>query len=205
MLINIAEGVLFIMKLNKKVLNSSLVIMLALGLGGCAASSAPTTHKASEATSAKVVKQSSKKNADKSAKVDNKAATKKSAIQTANASSTNSESTTATGVAQTTSVSSASAKENTAATSHKASESTAQIAAANTAQTATSKATTSQKAHQEVQLGLGDVASWTDSTGVTHHVDSDGMDRQTISGSDQIHYQDWSGSLPQNAIVSHNN
>ncbi|WP_267202302.1 hypothetical protein [Limosilactobacillus kribbianus] len=192
------------MKLNKKILNSSLVIMLALGLGGCAVSSAPTTHKASEATSAKVVKQSSKKNSDKSTKADNKATTKKSASQTTNASSTNSESTTATSTVQAANVSSASAKEVTAAATHKTSESTAQTATTSAAQTATSKAT-SQKAHQEIQLGLGDVASWTDNTGVTHHVDSDGMDRQTISGSDQVHYQDWSGSLPQNAVVSHNN
>lgn len=58
---------------------------------------------------------------------------------------------------------------------------------------------------QEVQLGLGDVAVWTDSKGITHHVDSDGMDRQTTSGNSKITYQDWSGSLPSNAQVIHQN
>lgn len=51
------------------------------------------------------------------------------------------------------------------------------------------------------QLGLNDVAVWTDSTGVTHHVNSDGIDRQTISGSSQVNYNDWSGSLPSNAQI----
>lgn len=55
------------------------------------------------------------------------------------------------------------------------------------------------------QLGLSDVAVWTDEHGVTHHVDSDGMDRQTISGSSQVSYQDWSGSLPSNAQIIHQN
>lgn len=63
---------------------------------------------------------------------------------------------------------------------------------------------TNQQQNQEIQLGLGDVAMWTDNHGINHHVDSDGMDRQTIDGSQQIHYQDWSGSLPQNATVLHN-
>jgi hypothetical protein len=58
--------------------------------------------------------------------------------------------------------------------------------------------------HEEIQLGLGDVAVWTDSYGITHHVDSDGMDRQTIDGSSEIHYEDWYGSLPTNAQVIHN-
>jgi type IV secretory pathway TrbL component len=188
------------MKLNKKILNSSLVIMLALGLGGCAVSSAPTTHKASEATSAKVVKQSSKKNTDKSAKADNKAATQKSASQTTSTSS--SVSSAAASSTPAANVSSASAKESLAATTKTTSEGTAAINN-KTAQTATSKVASQQK--QEVQLGLGDVASWTDDNGTTHHVDSDGMDRYTTKGSQDIQYQDWSGSLPQNAVVSHNN
>ena len=64
-------------------------------------------------------------------------------------------------------------------------------------------ATSSSKANQssEIQLGLSDVAVWTDENGITHHVDSDGMDRQTPNGSDQITYNDWSGSLPSNAKV----
>ncbi len=57
--------------------------------------------------------------------------------------------------------------------------------------------------NNSIQLGLGDVATWTDQYGITHHVDSDGMDRQTIPGSIEVHYQDWSGPLPDNAQVSH--
>ena len=52
------------MKLNKKLLNSSLVVLLALGLGGCATNSATTKHKTHEASRAKVVKQSSHKKAE---------------------------------------------------------------------------------------------------------------------------------------------
>ena len=55
------------------------------------------------------------------------------------------------------------------------------------------------------QLGLTDVAVWTDENGVTHHVDSDGMDRQTTAGSSSITYKDWSGSLPSNAQIVHQN
>ncbi|MBB1086060.1 hypothetical protein [Limosilactobacillus fastidiosus] len=55
--------------------------------------------------------------------------------------------------------------------------------------------------NSQKQLGLNDIAIWTDQYGVTHHVDSDGMDRQTIAGSSQTNYQDWSGSLPSNAQI----
>ena len=51
------------------------------------------------------------------------------------------------------------------------------------------------------QLGLNDVAIWTDQYGITHHVHSNGMDRQTISGSTQIKCQDWYGAFPDNAII----
>ena len=51
------------------------------------------------------------------------------------------------------------------------------------------------------QLGLNDVAVWTDQYGITHHVHSNGMDRQTISGSTQIEYQDWYGAFPDNAVI----
>lgn len=62
-----------------------------------------------------------------------------------------------------------------------------------------------ENSQEEIQLGLGDVATWTDENGITHHVDSDGMDRQTTSGSSQVTYKDWSGSLPSNAQVIHQN
>ena len=51
------------------------------------------------------------------------------------------------------------------------------------------------------QLGLNDVAVWTDQYGITHHVNSNGMDRQTISGSTQIEWQDWYGAFPDNAVI----
>lgn len=51
------------------------------------------------------------------------------------------------------------------------------------------------------QLGLNDVAVWTDQYGITHHVHSNGMDRQTISGSTQIKRQDWYGAFPDNAVI----
>lgn len=51
------------------------------------------------------------------------------------------------------------------------------------------------------QLGLNDVAVWTDQYGITHHVHSNGMDRQTISGSTQIESQDWYGDFPDNAVI----
>lgn len=51
------------------------------------------------------------------------------------------------------------------------------------------------------QLGINDVAVWTDQYGITHHVHSNGMDRQTISGSTQIECQDWYGAFPDNAVI----
>ncbi len=82
--------------------------------------------------------------------------------------------------------------------------SSSQSSATSTTKSSTSsQQSSSNKANQssKIQLGLSDVAVWTDENGVTHHVDSDGMDRQTTSGSDQITYNDWSGSLPSNAKV----
>lgn len=66
---------------------------------------------------------------------------------------------------------------------------------------------TSSQANQKSQrqLGLSDVAVWTDSNGVTHHVDSDGMDRQTSPNSQSTTYADWSGSLPSQAQIVHQN
>ena len=63
----------------------------------------------------------------------------------------------------------------------------------------------STSSSSQKQLGLTDVAVWTDENGVTHHVDSDGMDRQTTAGSSSITYKDWSGSLPRNAQIVHQN
>ncbi|WP_420214452.1 hypothetical protein ACOBMG_08060 [Limosilactobacillus mucosae] len=62
----------------------------------------------------------------------------------------------------------------------------------------------SAQSSSNIQLGLNDVATWTDSNGVVHNVDSDGMDRQIKNG--QTTYADWSGPLPSNAqVVSSSN
>lgn len=194
---------LFIMKkLNKKVLNSSLVIILALGLGGCAANSAATTTHQDNTRSAKVTKQSSSK---KSVKTSNKAESNSSneAVATSQSESTAVSQEGSSQVAM-------DAKNNTAVQQINAnttsSSFTNNVTTSNTHQnTANTESSSAPKAHQEIQLGLGEVASWTDSQGTTHHVDSDGMDRYTTKGSQEVQYQDWSGSLPQNAIVNHQN
>ena len=63
----------------------------------------------------------------------------------------------------------------------------------------TSSSTSNSAQSSNIQLGLNDVATWTDSNGVVHNVDSDGMDRQIKNG--QTTYADWSGPLPSNAQV----
>lgn len=62
-----------------------------------------------------------------------------------------------------------------------------------------SSSSSSVQSSSNIQLGLNDVATWTDSNGVVHNVDSDGMDRQVKNG--QTTYADWSGPLPSNAQV----
>lgn len=64
-----------------------------------------------------------------------------------------------------------------------------------------SSSSSSNQASSQKQLGLGDVAVWTDENGITHHVDSDGMDRQTSSSQSGVTYKDWSGNLPSNAQI----
>lgn len=68
-----------------------------------------------------------------------------------------------------------------------------------------SNTSTSSSNNIQRQLGLGDTATWTDNNGITHHVDSDGMDRQTTAGSSQVNYADWSGPLPNNAQINRKN
>ena len=173
------------MKLNQKVLKSSLVVMLTLGLGGCAANSATTTHKSYEAQSAQVVKQNHKKASDKAAA---KESTSEQKMTSNNSSSANTVSKQAS---------------SQAASSTIASTRSANASAVAAPAKAAQESSSSVKENQNIQLGLGDVASWTDAQGVTHHVDSDGMDRYTAKGSSQVQYQDWSGQLPSNAVVSH--
>lgn len=64
-----------------------------------------------------------------------------------------------------------------------------------------SSTSSSSQSSSQKQLGLNDVAVWTDENGITHHVDSDGMDRQTSSNQSGVIYKDWSGSLPSNAQI----
>ena len=185
------EGVLSIMSIfNKRFLTSSLVIMLSLGLAGCATSSATSTHKVNEATSTKVTNKN-EKSATKDEHKNHSA--QHSALVTENAN------TKASQITNVSAITSSNADDHSTTSSSQTNTSKV-----NTVVTTPSVTKHQSQSSQEIQLGLGDVASWTDDKGITHHVDSDGMDRQTISGSDQIHYQDWSGKLPQNATVSHN-
>ena len=64
-----------------------------------------------------------------------------------------------------------------------------------------SSSSSSQQSSSQKQLGLNDVAVWTDENGITHQVDSDGMDRQTSPNQSGVTYKDWSGSLPSNAQI----
>ncbi|KRL26197.1 hypothetical protein FD27_GL001335 [Limosilactobacillus frumenti DSM 13145] len=180
------------LKVSKKILNTSLAIALILGLGGCGISqSATTTHKNNQPSSAKVVKHSGS----------HKAITKSNKYAQ-NGSTSVSSSTTE-------------SEESTHLTSSSGSESignyqqpTTGISNANSQSFVNNSQTQSaqiknqpQQQSSSIQLGLGDIAVWTDQYGVVHHVDSDGMDRMTIPGSDQVKYQDWSGPLPANAQI----
>lgn len=185
--INVAGGSAITMKMSKKVLNSSLVILLALGLGGCAVGSSTTTsHKAHEASSSQVVKQSHKKS-------------EKSASTSAKTAAATNHSTSTSVASSSSSASSAQNVTTTSATST-TNNSSQQV----TAPAKVASSSSSVKEQKSVQLGLGDVATWTDSEGVTHNVDSDGMDRYTTKGSSQVQYKDWSGALPSGVTVSHN-
>ena len=86
-------------------------------------------------------------------------------------------------------------------TKKKTSSTSSSASVTSSSQSSSSTANSNVNNNSQKQLGLNDVAVWTDQYGVTHHVDSDGMDRQTIAGSSQTNYQDWSGSLPSNAQI----
>lgn len=82
----------FTMRLNKAIINSSLVLLLALGLGGCAANNSASTHKTShEPTSAKVTKANNHKKAanDSTKQESNQATANQAAIETTPASYAN--------------------------------------------------------------------------------------------------------------------
>ena len=180
----------------QKVLSSMVMLTAALTLAGCAkSSSAPATNE-SHVRSAKVTKAPS----HKAAKTDKAAA--KGSKQAASASS----SVTSSSAAK---ISSTSNSQNKAVANSQSESSQATApAAASRATMAHSSANASSvnaNSHSEaVQLGLGDTAVWTDSQGVTHHVNSDGLDKQTSKNSNSVSYSDWSGSLPQGVKVEHN-
>ena len=85
----------------------------------------------------------------------------------------------------------------------KTSSTSSSASVTSSSQSSSSTANSNVNNNSQKQLGLNDVAVRTDQYGVTHHVDSDGMYRQTISGSSQTNYQDWSGSLPSTAQIVH--
>ncbi|WP_242361730.1 hypothetical protein [Limosilactobacillus antri] len=89
-------------------------------------------------------------------------------------------------------------KKNSLSESEASSNSANSNATTNDSESSTSS---SSQSSSQKQLGLNDVAVWTDENGITHHVDSDGMDRQTSPNQSGVTYKDWSGSLPSNAQI----
>lgn len=164
------------------------MLMAALGLTGCVKNStAPATNE-SHVRSAQVAKSSSHKAShhESSSSSSSQAATTSSAVAQSSSSAT---------------VSSATQQ----SSANQVSQNNTQSSNANqqvVRQAANQQTPATSHSEQHVQLGLGDVAVWTEN-GVTHHVDSDGMDRQTVNGSSTIHYSDWSGELPQGVHVEH--
>lgn len=168
------------MKMKRLLLSSSVLLMTALGLAGCGnnSSKSATSSSYSNVKTTKVVKKHSAKSDKKSVDKSNKNTSSSTKVSDQDVVSIDSNSS------------------NSAANSSDSANSSATTNSSNANQS-------SKKANQSssIQLGLNDVAVWTDANGVTHHVDSDGMDRQTSNGSSQITYNDWSGSLPSNAQV----
>lgn len=156
----------------RKVLASAVMLVAALGLAGCAKTSAPATNE-SHVRSARVAK---KATSHKERQDESTSESKTSSSSSATSQTSSSQATQQSAANQTTATSQANSN---------------------------SQATANSQSEQHVQLGLGDVAVWTEN-GVTHHVDSDGMDRQTTQGSSDVHYSDWSGQLPQGVQVQHN-
>ncbi|WP_080890458.1 hypothetical protein [Limosilactobacillus mucosae] len=95
-------------------------------------------------------------------------------------------------------VSTSSSKSKTSSSKAESEYSSSSAVVDNESQSSNSSSSSAQSS-SNIQLGLNDVATWTDSNGVVHNVDSDGMDRQVKNG--QTTYADWSGPLPSNAQV----
>lgn len=169
-------------KVFKTLMSGLAVLVLGVGLAGCGNSKQSASQSSSDSTRSSKKASSSKKNVK----------AKKSSSSKNTTSKSDDEDTT-------------SSSDDEAATTASSSQSTkAKTAAAKSSKSSSTSSSSKANQSSEIQLGLGDVAVWTDSQGITHHVDSDGMDRQTTSGSQQVQYQDWSGSLPSNATVQHN-
>lgn len=186
----------------QKVLTSTVMLMAALGLAGCAKnSSAPATNE-SHVRSAKVAKASSHKAAktEKTAKANKNAA---SASSTSSASNSVASSNVSSSSHSNNAVANSQSKQSSAKATAPAAASESVTANSNASSSVSSSA--AAKSHSEaVQLGLGDTAVWTDNKGVTHHVNSDGLDKQTTKNSNAVNYSDWSGNLPQGVKVEHN-
>lgn len=175
------------LKMQNKIIDSLLVCVLALGLGGCATSSVATHKTDHEPASTKIAKQNSHKKATTETKQENSSSqlpTNKEAKAITNKLATNTPSQNAT--------QSSSTNQQTSTTNQ-----------ANNSVLATKNNPATQK-QKDIQLGTNDLAVWTDQYGIVHHVDSNGLDHQTIPGSVQDHYENWSGALPSNAQVIHN-
>lgn len=190
----------------QKVLTGTVMLMAAFGLAGCAKnSSAPATNE-SHVRSAKVAKATSHKAAktDKTAKDDKNTAKASSASSSVASSKVSNSSQSSNAVANSQSKQSV-AKATAPAAASQSSASKQSATANSNASSASASSVSSVKSHSEaVQLGLGDTAVWTDNKGVTHHVNSDGLDKQTTQNSNSVSYSDWSGSLPQGVKVEHN-
>ena len=176
------------LKMQNKIIDSLLVCVLALGLGGCATSSVATHKTDHEPASTKIAKQNSHKKATTETKQENSSSqlptNKEAKAITNNKLATNTPSQNAT--------QSSSTNQQTSTTNQ-----------ANNSVLATKNNPATQK-QKDIQLGTNDLAVWTDQYGIVHHVDSNGLDHQTIPGSVQDHYENWSGALPSNAQVIHN-
>ncbi|MDM8332434.1 hypothetical protein QUW45_07095 [Limosilactobacillus pontis] len=197
------------LKLKNKVIDSLLAFVLVLGLGGCAINDNVATHKTNgEPTSAKVAQQSSHHKASQANSTsktntpsENSASESSSSVQSY--ATTNSQ------------TQSSQVQENSSST--QANEYASSVATQNSSVTTSpqqdqnaspvvneSGNATNQNQTSNIQLGQTDLAVWTDRYGIVHHVDVNGLDYQTIPGSSQVHYEEWTGQLPANAQIIHN-
>lgn len=195
------------LKIKNKIIDSLLAFVLVLGLGGCAFNDNVATHKtSSEPTNAKVAKQStthSKANKDSQTNSSSESSisensSSEQANVTTNSSVQNSQ-------AQADSSVTATSEYADSATTQNSSVAASSQQAQNTSPVVNESGnTTNQNQTSSIQLGQTDLAVWTDQYGIVHHVDVNGLDYQTIPGSSQVHYEEWTGQLPANAQIIHN-